>query len=43
MTTSANSQAAFTPVIEPHTQQWLAELAASASGLPRYELSPTDA
>ena len=44
MTTTASSQAAFTPVIEPHTQQWLDELAAvSAGGPPLYELSPKDA
>ena len=33
---------AFTPVIEPHTQQWLDKLAA-AGGPPLYELSPQDA
>ena len=44
MTTTTSSQAAFTPVIEPHTQQWLDELAAaSAGGPPLYELSPKDA
>jgi acetyl esterase len=44
MTTTTSSQAAFTPVIEPHTQHWLDELAAaSAGGPPLYELSPQDA
>ena len=34
----------FTPYIEPHTQQWLDELAAAtADGPPLYELSPADA
>jgi acetyl esterase/lipase len=37
-------QAAFTPVIEPQTRQWLDELAAAgASGPPVYEQSPADA
>lgn len=37
-------QAAFTPVIEPQTRQWLDELAAAgASGPPEYEQSPADA
>jgi acetyl esterase len=43
-TTATSSAEAFTPVIEPHTQQWLNELAAaSADGPPLYELSPKDA
>ena len=43
MTTTTSAQAPFTPVIEPHTQQWLDELAAaSAGGPPLYELSPKD-
>jgi acetyl esterase len=43
-TTAIGSQGAFTPVIEPRTQQWLNELAAaSAGGPPLYELSPKDA
>lgn len=43
-TTPTSSPAASTPVIEPHTQQWLNELAAaSAGGPPLYELSPKDA
>lgn len=41
---STVSQSAFTPVIEPHTQQWLDDLAAASAGSPPlYELSPTDA
>src|SRR5262249_61875612 len=43
-TTATSSQAAFTPIIEPHTQQWLNELAAASAGdPPLYELSPEDA
>ena len=40
MTTSP--EMAFTPVIEPHTKQWLDQLAA-AGGPPIYELTPKDA
>lgn len=41
---STLSQSAFTPVIEPHTQQWLNDLAAASAGSPPlYELSPADA
>jgi len=44
MTTTTSAQAPFTPVIEPHTEQWLDKLAAaSAGGPPLYELSPADA
>jgi acetyl esterase len=44
MTTTTSAQTPFVPVIEPHTQQWLDELAAaSADGPPLYELSPKDA
>ncbi len=44
MTTTASPQAAFTPVIEPHTRQWLDELAAASAGSPPlWELSPEDA
>jgi hypothetical protein len=43
-TTATSSAAAFTPVIEPHTQQWLDELAAAIAGdPPLYELLPKDA
>lgn len=42
--TATGSQEGFTPVIEPHTQQWLNELAAASAGdPPLYELSPKDA
>jgi acetyl esterase len=44
MTTTASPQAAFTPVIEPRTQQWLNELAAASAGSPPlWEPSPEDA
>src|SRR5215469_2256983 len=44
MTTTTSAQAPFVPVVEPHTQQWLDELAAaSADGPPLYALSPKDA
>jgi acetyl esterase len=42
--TTTSPQAAFTPVIEPNTQQWLNQLAAASAGSPPlYELSPEDA
>jgi hypothetical protein len=34
MTTTTSPQAAYTPVIEPHTQRWLDELAAASAGSP---------
>jgi len=34
MTTTTSVQAALTPVIEPHTQRWLDELAAASAGSP---------
>jgi alpha/beta hydrolase fold len=44
MTTSTSLQTGFTPVIEPHTEQWLDELgAASAGSPPLWQLSPEDA
>jgi acetyl esterase/lipase len=43
MTTTTSPRAALTPVIEPHTQRWLDELAASAGSPPLWELSPEDA
>jgi hypothetical protein len=44
MTTTTSPQAALTPVIEPHTQRWLDELAAASAGSPPlWELSPEDA
>jgi hypothetical protein len=44
VTTTTSPQAAFTPVIEPHTQQWLDQLAAASAGNPPlWELSPEDA
>lgn len=44
MTATTSPQAAFTPVIEPHTHRWLDELAAASAGSPPlYELSPEDA
>jgi acetyl esterase len=42
-TDAAKDQAAGSVVIEPRTQAWLDELAASAGGPPLYELSPEDA
>ena len=42
VTTTTSPQTAFTPVIEPHTQQWLDALA-SAGSPPLWELSPEDA
>jgi acetyl esterase len=42
--TTARRPAAFTPVIEPHTEQWLRKIAAASAGSPPlYELSPKDA
>jgi acetyl esterase len=42
--TTASRPAAFTPVIEPHTEQWLRKVAAASAGSPPlYELSPKDA
>jgi acetyl esterase/lipase len=42
--TTASRPAAFTPVIEPHTEQWLRKVAAAAAGSPPlYERSPKDA
>jgi acetyl esterase len=44
MTTTTSPQAALTPVIEPHTQRWLDELAAASAGSrPLWKLSPEDA
>ena len=34
MTTTTSPQAGYTPVIEPHTQRWLDELAAASAGSP---------
>jgi hypothetical protein len=43
MSTTADDRV-FTPVIEPHTQKWLDELAAAvADQPPLYELEPKDA
>jgi len=42
--TTASRPAAFTPVIEPHTEQWLRKVAAASAGRPpMYEQSPKDA
>src|SRR5256885_9881259 len=42
--TTASRPAAFTPVIEPHTEQWLRKVAAASAGRPPlYERSPKDA
>ena len=44
VTPTTSPQTAFTPVIEPHTQQWLDVLAAASAGSPPlWELSPEDA
>ncbi len=44
MTTTTSPQMGFTPVIEPHTRQWLDQLAAASAGSPPlWELSPADA
>jgi acetyl esterase len=44
VTTTGSPQPTFTPVIEPHTRQWLDELAAASAGSPPlWELSPEDA
>jgi hypothetical protein len=42
--TTASRPAAFTPVIEPYTEQWLGQVAAASAGSPPlYELSPRQA
>jgi acetyl esterase/lipase len=44
VTVTASPQTGFTPVIEPHTRQWLDGLAAASAGSPPpWELSPADA
>src|SRR5262249_24820113 len=41
---TASRPAAFTPVIEPHTEQWLGKVAAAGAGSPPlFEQSPKDA